>query len=232
MRGRVSAVIVSFFWVLLHLTNVGVLAKVEKNPSIMVLLASTGATPVWESVKMVNVANDLFEGSKEFETIPVGINVMFWPTVYNATEYGINRNADYMVFMDISKIGGTYSYDAKLIKPMTGSTIAEYAEKWADEPVATKEAMGELVAKEVYTSLSKIRVNMIIESSPALCDIFRGSYRLGCTDSDGSFSKTVYWKKGSYKIKICKPGYRDWSDRIKVEKNPTDYSKKAILKKK
>lgn len=229
MLRKGSSARIALLLALLNLINMGILAQGAEKPSIMVLLNSTGAAPAWESVKMVNAANELFKESREFKTIDVSLDAVFWPTVHEATKFGSDKNADYMVFIDISKIGGTYSYRAKLLKPREGHVMANYVDKWSDEQTATKEAIGGLVSNVLFTSLTIITVNMTIESNPPLCDVFRGSYRIGYTDKDGSFRQTFYWRKGTYTIKVCKPGYKDWFRKLKVEENPTFLAESAML---
>jgi len=83
----------------------------------------------------------------------------------------------------------------------------------------------------IFDSSGRTTVNMTIESTPSYCDVYRDKDRLGHTGENG-FRGTYYLKKGSYKIKVCKPDYEDKIDALKVEKNPTNYSKNFKLKRK
>jgi len=135
---RKSFLIISLVFFLLFLENIGILgeaeAEAEKLPSIVVLYKPSKALPASESMKLLGAAYGVFKKSEVFQPIYIPYDKLGWTTVTEAVEFSKYMNADYMVYMDISKRWGTYYYSAELVKPAIGKKIAAYMDKWTDEP--------------------------------------------------------------------------------------------------
>jgi hypothetical protein len=232
---RKCFVIVSLLFIIDSLVNIGIFGeaevKAEKLPSIVVLYKPSAALPISESMKLLGAAYAVFKESEVFEPICISYDRLGWEKVTDAVQFSKHINADYMVYMDISKKWGTYYYNAELVKPAIGWKMAAYENQWTDEPATTKKAMFEFASQVIFDSLGKITVYMTIESTPSYCDVYRDKDRLGHTGENG-FRGNYYLKKGSYKIRVCKPDYEDGVDSLKVEDNPTEYSKYFELKRK
>jgi len=196
-----------------------------------VFLLKPSPLPTYESMELVAGTCEIFAKSAVVEPICVQADSMFYGTVTKATKFSNKINADYMVYMDLSKSQGVYWYHAELVRPAAGMHLATYSHKWKAEPAATQETWFTLASRIIFRSLGKITVNITIESSPSYCDVYRDDIHLGDTGKDG-FRNTYYLEKGSYKIKLCKPEYKDEEDTLKVEKNPTNYLEKFTLKRK
>ena len=208
--------------------DIWILVEAKDKPSIVVLLGPV-ASP--EGVEMARATNAVFEKSGQFRTIAVRAGSAF-STFWEAAKFAKSINADYMVYMDISIRPSFYKYSTILGKPKESRAIEKYTARWAAEPRVTQEAMVSLASKVIYDSKGIITIHMTIESIPTSCDVYRDRYRLGRTDDKGYFRGTYWLKKGTYKIIVCKAEYKDWKDVLKVEKNPTRYTKKARLKRK
>lgn len=222
-----SSAKVFMFLILLHLTYIATIVEAVEKPSIVVLLGPIASS---EGVKMARAVNEVFEKSGQFRTIAAHAGTAF-STFWEAAKFSKSINADYMVYMDISIRPAFYKYSAILGKPKESRAIAKYAARWEAEPRITQEAMVSLASRVIYKSKGRITVYMSIESSPIYCDVYCDEKRLGNTKEHG-FRDTFWMKKGTYKIIVSKPEYNDWKDKLKVEKNPTPYNRKARLRKK
>ena len=227
MKKMFWAKIIPIF-ILFCLPSMGITAETSEQPSIMVLLKSPSALSVQESMKLINATYEIFKISGALKPIPVDPTIAFWPTTYEAMKYSEYKKANYMVYMDIAWQKKRISYHAILINPNTNRIIGEYPNNWFGHPATTEEAGLKFASEITYRFSGKIRVIMNIESTPTFCDVYRDQYRLGNTERNG-FRKTLFWKKGYYNIKVCKADCKDFLEKLKVEKNPTNYIKKVTL---
>ena len=227
IRKRFS-VKVSLLLIIFYIPNMVIFAEAAEQPSIVILCGPSKALPAYESKKLVDAAYKAFERSGVIKAIAVDPDQACWSTVFEAVEFSKYKNADYMVYIDLSKWGKYYSYDADLIAPSKGLKIGTFGDKWTGQPDAAEKSMSSLVSNVLFSSLGKMTVNMIIESSQKFCSIFRDEHLLGDTGENG-FRDTHYLKKGSYQIRVCKPEYEDFMDTLRVMKNPTNYIKKVSL---
>lgn len=227
MLRKKSSVKVFLFLILLHLPYIAIVVEAVEKPSIVVLLGPVASS---EGVEMARVANAVFEKSGQFRTIAVHAGRTF-STFWEASKFGKSINADYMVYMDISIRPEVYKYTAILGKPKDLRAIKRYDAMWRVRPRITQEAMVSLASKVIYDSKGIITVYMTIESSPTYCNVYFDGGWVGNTKEHG-FNDTYWIKKGTYEIAVSKPEYNDWKDKLKVEKNPTRYTKKARLKRK
>jgi len=216
-------------FILLCLPSMGITAETSEQPSIMVLLKSPSTIPAQKSMKLIDATYEIFKASGVLKPIPVDPKIRFWPNLLAATRYSEDKQASYMVYMDIAKRKKTISYYAILIDPNTNRIMGNYTDKWSDQPATTEKAMLNFASKIIYGSSGKIRVILSIESTPTFCDVYRDQYRLGNTGENG-FRRTLFWKKGYYNIKVCKADCKDFLEKLEVEKNPTSYIKKVKLK--
>jgi hypothetical protein len=219
--------------VLIMLYGVGprIQAVAMDEPSVVVLCGGIqGGLTSEESAMLMSAASKSLGQSGIVKSILVGSEKGCYPTLFEALEYSKSRKADYMVYMDFSKWGGYYSYHAELVEPMKGITIARFADKWKAEQTSTEKAMSALSSNVILASLGRITVNLTIMSTPPYCDVYRDEYRIGNTGNNG-FRRTLYWERGSYEIRVCQPDYSDGVDILKVEENPTHYSRRFRLRK-
>lgn len=218
------------FLVFLASVSSNSLAEVGKRPSVIMLFKSVAEISDSESMALLDIVCNAFADSGALSPIEVEPKRIFWPSIEKAASFSLDKWADYMVYMVLSKKGIQYFYDAKLVTPKTISIVDMYNDSWPDDPMANKIAMFRLASNVIFTSTKKITVHMTIESSPNYCDVYKDENRLGHTDKDKGFRNTYYWDKGTYKIMLCKPKYRDNVDTLEVKKNPTRYQKYVNLK--
>lgn len=227
MLRKKSPAKVFLFLALLHLTYIAIVVEALEKPSIVVLLGPIASS---EGLKMAHAVNKVFEKSGEFRTIGIRAGTAF-STFWEAVNFAESINADYMVYMDISIRPAVYKYSAILAKPKEFREIERYRALWDAEPRITQEAMVSLASQVIYDSKGKVTVYISIESSPTYCNVYCDGAWIGNTKEYG-FNDTFWMKKRTYKITVCKPEYNDWKDKLKVEKTPTRYTKKARLKRK
>lgn len=207
------------------------MVQADEQPSIVVLCGKGAGLQVDESMILVDATYQLFQRSGVVKPIWVDPEKRCWPTVFKAAKFSKYKNADYMLYMDVSKWAGFYSYKADLIEPIKGMKVASFRDKWEAKPKATEKAISNLSSEVILASLGRITVNLTIISSPPFCDVYRDVYRIGNTGENG-LRKTFYWERGSYQIKLCEPSYLDLIETLVVEKNPTNYSRRFKLRKK
>ena len=210
--------------------NMVFVAHAEEQPSIVLLCGWGAGLQRDESMRLLDATYHIFQDSGVVKPIWVVPEQRCWTTVFEAIKFSRYLKADYMLYMDVSKGAGFYSYDAELIDPIKGMKIASFMDKWKVKPKATERAISNLSSSVIFASLGKITVNLTILSEPPFCDVYRDEYRIGNTEENG-FRKTLYWERGSYRIKLCEPGYVDAEERLVVENNPTNYSRRFELRK-
>jgi len=216
-------------FILFFLPSMGITAEVLEQPSIMVLLKSPSTVPTEESMKLIDASQVVFKASGVFKPITVETGLAFLPNIEEAKNYSLKKKANYMVYMDMRKRGSTTWCSATLADLKEGKVIGMYSDKWSDQKAKPEEVGIKLASDIVYIFSGKIRVEITIESTPSYCEVYRDQDRLGHTGENG-FRATLYWKRGRYKIKVCKADCKEWSDTLKVDKNPTNYMKKVKLK--
>ena len=214
----------------LFLCNIMFVAQATEQPSIVVLCGLGAGLQRDESIRLLDATYHIFQDSGLLKPIWVDTEKICWPTVFEAVKFSRYLKADYVLYLDLSKSGSFYSYDADLIDPTKGMEVASFMDKWKAEPKATEKAISSLSSSVIFATLGKITVNLTIISAPPFCDVYRGEYRIGNTGKNG-FRKTLYWERGSYQIKLCEPGYLDEEETLLVEKNPTNYSRRFELRK-
>lgn len=231
LRKRFPAKVCLLF-LALYLTSSGNLAEAEEKPSILMLFRSPSNVSDSESMKLVDIVYEVFADSGALSPIDVEPKQIFWTSIQQAASFSLDKWADYMVYMGLSKNGIQYSYDAKLVKPKGIFIVDTYNDSWPDVPQENKKAMFKLASKLFFASTNKVTVYITIESSPNYCDVYKNEHRIGHTDKDKGFRKNLVWDKGEYNIKVSKPGYNEKIEKLVVKRNPTDFHRNIILKRK
>jgi hypothetical protein len=225
--------LICVLWVLISTFSccMEILAAEPEKPSVVILMEPPRESLRTDYVDLWKLAVKTFEHTNQFRLIiPDSVNI-FWKSPAEATSYATKINADFVLYMALSKDPNYYSYNAQLIKPSPWTPIAAYKYGWKADPATNEKAFLKLASDTIYNTSAKITVNITIVSKPTHSDVYRDEDRLGNTEENG-FRCTRFWERGSYKIKVCKPGYKDNIDTLNVENNPTEYQREVILKKK
>lgn len=210
---------------------ISAIADAVSQPSLVMLMERPVTFSTDESLKLFAGAAGIINNSKALRLVTVEATNMFWPDVYQALKFSQWKNADYMLFVKLSKVRGNYLYTADLMKTKENALVATYKDSWRAEPEESRKALFKLASHTIYDSSGKITVNITIISDPNYSNVYRDKDRLGNTGEKGCFTDTYWWDKGSYQIKVCKPAHDDYVEKLEVESNPNDYQREVKLKK-